>query len=80
MTRALTAVAFLALGFLGRDLYDHLRVARRRKEQQQALETWEGEGGAVPISPSRTAAQVPPVQPPAVTPVEDKASAVQSGL
>lgn len=78
MPRALTAVAFLALGFLGRNLYEHLRGVRHRKEQRQALETWEGEGGAVPVSPSRTAAQVPPVQPPAVAPVENKASAAQS--
>ena len=72
MARGLTAAAFVALGFLGRHFYDHLRGKRHHKEKREALETWEGEGGSVPVSPSRTAAQVPPVQPPATTPVKDR--------
>jgi hypothetical protein len=45
----------------------HLRAEQRRREQNmrspanpEPLQTWEGEGGAVPVGGGRTAAQVEP--------------------
>ena len=44
-----------------------LRAARRRAQAmrdrtQQPIETWESEGGAVPVSRHRTAAEVAPAE------------------
>lgn len=36
------------------------RSRRRHAEQREAVNTWEGEGGAVPIAPNRTAQQTEP--------------------
>jgi hypothetical protein len=50
---ALVGVA-LGVGFV-------LRQTRRdRAQQTDPIARWEDEGGAVPVAPNRTAAQVPP--------------------
>jgi hypothetical protein len=58
--------ATLALGMLavgGRHYYSHMKKKKKDKLHQVKLEVWEGEGGAVPPAPDRTAAQVSPRQP-----------------
>jgi hypothetical protein len=50
----------LAIG--GRHFYSHLKSKRKNALHQTKLEVWESEGGAVPVGPDRTAAQVAPRQ------------------
>jgi hypothetical protein len=56
------AVATLTLG--AKHALGYLRRKGGRRAQREALQTWEGEGGAVPVSRSTTAAQVPPAPDP----------------
>lgn len=60
MTRGIAFIALLALGLASQHVLHYGRYKRARREQRRALQTWEGEGGAVPTAPSRTAAQVAP--------------------
>jgi hypothetical protein len=55
----LVALAVVALGALHILRYRAGRDVRRQR--RVALETWETEGGAVPVGPSPTAAPIPPV-------------------
>lgn len=55
------AIGMLALG--GRHYYSYLKSRKKDKLRKVKLEVWEGEGGAVPVAPDRTAAQVAPQQP-----------------
>ena len=48
------AVAALALG--ASHVLNYLARQRDRREQRGAVQAWEAEGGAVPISPTRTTA------------------------
>jgi hypothetical protein len=60
----------IAVGTLAVAAREILRVNRLRHEKRhrrEALQTWEHEGGAVPVSRSATAAQVSPA-PDAVLP------------
>ena len=64
-TLDIVAAATVVLG-----LREILRVGRfraGRRERRESLQTWEAEGGAVPLSRSATAAQVSP-PPDAVVP------------
>ena len=49
-------------GFLcgARHLFIFLNEHKKNKLQEKKLEVWEGEGGAVPVAATRTAAQVSP--------------------
>jgi hypothetical protein len=58
---ATLALGMLALG--GRHYYSHMKGKKKNRLAQAKLEVWEGEGGAVPVAPDRTAAQVAPRQP-----------------
>jgi hypothetical protein len=58
---ATLALGMLALG--GRHYYSHVKSKKKNRLGQAKLEVWEGEGGAVPVAPDRTAAQVAPRQP-----------------
>lgn len=58
--RGLTIAAGAMLAFGAKKLLGYLRRKAGRRTQREALQTWEAEGGAVPVSRSRTAAQVPP--------------------
>ena len=57
---ALAAVFGFAYGL--RDLRRYLKAQRIARAQQRRLEIWEGEGGAVPVAETRTAAQVTPAK------------------
>jgi hypothetical protein len=62
----LAALAGFAYGLYGfRKFMTEKRFAR---SQQQRLEIWEGEGGAVPVAATRTAAQVRPQEPSGASP------------
>jgi hypothetical protein len=52
-----------------------MKSKRIRHLQKRKLEVWEGEGGAVPVKPSRTAAQVSPRRKPKLSPKGDGQSA-----
>ena len=52
------SIGMLALG--GRDFFLHLKSKGKKRLAQSKLEVWEGEGGAVPASRRRTAAQITP--------------------
>lgn len=54
----LFAVAALALGVV--HVRRHLQARREKSAPREAIQTWEAEGGAVPVSRSATAAQVSP--------------------
>jgi hypothetical protein len=63
---ALAAVAGLVAG--ARHFSNCLRGKQKQRLQAQKLEVWEGEGGAVPIHSTRTAAQVAPRRKPLPSP------------
>ena len=44
----------------GRHFLRYLNEKRKSELSERKLETWEGEGGAVPVEDSRTAQQVSP--------------------
>ena len=56
-----TALVTLAAGWLAKHTRAHLhRVKARPRSKPEHLQTWEGEGGAVPTPEGRTVAQVLP--------------------
>ena len=55
---ALTALAGWAVGL--RHFFIFLNEQEKNRIQEKRLEIWEGEGGAVPVAATRTAAQVRP--------------------
>jgi len=55
-----------AVGGLAYGLYDFSRFLKAKRIERlkaRRLEIWEGEGGAVPVAATRTAAQVRPKKP-----------------
>jgi hypothetical protein len=64
MERVIATVALAALAFGGRHFYRYLNKKKKNRLHQVKLEVWEGEGGAVPVAPDHTAAQIAP-RPPA---------------
>jgi hypothetical protein len=62
----LTAIAGLACGL--RHLFMFLNQREKNRIQEKKLEVWEGEGGAVPVAATRTAAQVRPQNPSRASP------------
>ena len=63
---SLAALAGLAAGL--RHFLNFLTENEKNRVQAKRLEIWEGEGGAVPVAKTRTAAQVRPEKRPAVSP------------
>ena len=57
----LTVFAGLACGL--RHFFMFLNQREKNRIQEKKLEVWEGEGGAVPVAATRTAAQVRPQNP-----------------
>jgi hypothetical protein len=55
---ALAAAAGLVAG--ARHFFNYLNGKQKQRLQAHKLEVWEGEGGAVPVHSTRTAAQVAP--------------------
>jgi hypothetical protein len=61
MTRRLTILAAATLALAAKHFLQYAGRKGTRRAQREALQTWEGEGGAVPVSRvSTTAAQVAP--------------------
>jgi hypothetical protein len=58
---SLAALGGLACGL--RHFFMFLNERDKSRVQQKRLEIWEGEGGAVPVAATRTAAQVRPRKP-----------------
>jgi hypothetical protein len=63
MERLFATLALGVLAFGGRHYYSHMKNKKKDRLGRAKLEVWEGEGGAVPVAPDRTAAQVGPRQP-----------------
>jgi hypothetical protein len=57
----LAALAGFACGV--RHFFIFLKEKNKSRLQEKKLEVWEGEGGAVPVAATRTAAQVRPRKP-----------------
>jgi hypothetical protein len=62
----LAALAGLICG--ARHFFIFLNEHRKNRLQEKKLEVWEGEGGAVPVAATRTAAQVSPRKPSTASP------------
>jgi hypothetical protein len=60
--------AFAGLVYGARHFFIFLNEHRKNRLQEKKLEVWEGEGGAVPVAATRTAAQVSPRKPSAASP------------
>ena len=60
MKTLLTLGAFAGFVFGARHLLKFLKEHEKNRIQEKRLEIWEGEGGAVPVGATRTAAQVKP--------------------
>ena len=60
MTRSIALISLLALAIGVQHMLHYARYKRLRTEQRRALQTWEGEGGAVPTGRARTGDQVTP--------------------
>jgi hypothetical protein len=60
MKRVITSLVVATLAVGGRHFYMYMRNKKKNRLQQHKLEVWEGEGGAVPVTPHRTAAQIAP--------------------
>ena len=63
MERLFSALALAMLAIGGRHFYSHMKSKKKNRLHQVKLEVWEAEGGAVPVAPDRTAAQVTPRNP-----------------
>jgi hypothetical protein len=68
MEQLLILAAAAALGLGGSHYFFHLKNRRKRSLVEKKIEVWEGEGGAVPVAPDRTAAQVTPRKPGSASP------------
>jgi hypothetical protein len=60
--------AFAGLIYGARHFFIFLNEHRKNRLQEKKLEVWEGEGGAVPVAATRTAAQVSPRKPSTASP------------
>ena len=58
MKHDLTIIALVGLALGARSLLSYL--SRKAAPRSDPLQTWENEGGAVPVAPNRTAAQTAP--------------------
>jgi hypothetical protein len=60
MRSLFTLSAIAGLGFGGWHFFRFMKTKQIERLQARKLEVWEGEGGAVPVAATRTAAQVRP--------------------
>ncbi len=63
-----TFSAFAGMACGARHFLMFLKQKRKDRLQEKKLEVWEGEGGAVPVAKTRTAAQVAPREQPSASP------------
>jgi hypothetical protein len=68
MKSILTLAAFAGLACGARHFFNFMNQKNKNLLQEKKLEIWEGEGGAVPVAQSRTAAQVRPRKRPSASP------------
>ena len=68
MRTLITLSAFAGLVVGVRHFLNFMNHKNKNALQEKKLEVWEGEGGAVPVAKSRTAAQVKPRKRPAASP------------
>lgn len=54
MTRGIALLALLTLGAGAKHILGYAARKRTRREQREAVQTWETEGGAVPVGRSQT--------------------------
>jgi hypothetical protein len=60
--------AFGGLIYGARHFFIFLNEHKKNRLQEKKLEVWEGEGGAVPVAATRTAAQISPRKPSTASP------------
>jgi hypothetical protein len=68
MRSLITLAAFAGLAYGARHFFIFLKEKEKNRIQEKRLEIWEGEGGAVPVAATRTAAQVRPKKSSAASP------------
>ena len=68
MKSILTLAAFGALVTGARHFLNFMNQRKKNHLQEKKLEVWEGEGGAVPVAKTQTAAQVRPQKRPPASP------------
>lgn len=68
MRTLITFSAFAGLYAGIRHFLNFMNHKNKRALQEKKLDIWEGEGGAVPVAKTRTAAQVRPRKRPAASP------------
>jgi len=68
MKSILTLGAFAGLACGTRHFLKFMNQKNKNRLQEKKLEVWEGEGGAVPVAKTRTAAQVRPRKRPSASP------------
>lgn len=68
MRTLITLCAFAGLYAGARHFLNFMNHKNKSRLQEKKLEVWEGEGGAVPVASTRTAAQVKPRKRPAASP------------
>lgn len=62
MSRYFTVIALVGVALGARHFLGHR--SRRNAQRTDSIQTWESEGGAVPIASNRTAAQIAPYEAP----------------
>ena len=68
MKSILTLGAFAGLAYGARHFLNFMNQKNKNRLQEKKLEIWEGEGGAVPVAQTKTAAQVRPKKRPPASP------------
>jgi hypothetical protein len=68
MKSILTLTAFAGLACGARHFLNFMNQKNKSRLQEKKLEIWEGEGGAVPVAQTKTAAQVRPTKRPSASP------------
>lgn len=68
MKSILTLAAFAGLACGARHFSNFMNQKNKNLLQEKKLEIWEGEGGAVPVAKTQTAAQVRPRKRPSASP------------
>lgn len=68
MKSILTLAAFTGLACGARHFLNFMNQKNKNRLQDKKLGIWEGEGGAVPVAQTQTAAQVRPTKRPSVSP------------
>jgi len=68
MKTLFSVAAFAGFALGARHFARFLNEHRKNRLQEKRLEIWEGEGGAVPVAKTKTAAQVRPRKRPSASP------------